>query len=112
MSLDVYLYDHCEASGRDHEVFSRNITHNLNTMADKAGIYQACWRPEELKINKACELIPLLKAGLARLEAEPDHFRQWNAPNGWGLYEHFVDFVRAYLVGCEENPTATIGVSR
>ncbi len=107
MSLDVYLTE-----TRPTTIFERNITHNLNTMADKAGIYQALWRPEELKINKACELIPLLRAGLARLEAEPDHFRQWNAPNGWGMYEHLVDFVRACLAACEESPMATVGVSR
>lgn len=30
------------------EVYSRNITHNLNTMAEKAGLYLALWRPGEL----------------------------------------------------------------
>jgi hypothetical protein len=29
-------------------VFDANITHNLNKMADAAGIYEACWRPEEI----------------------------------------------------------------
>lgn len=43
MSLDVYL-----TAVRPTEVFSANITHNLGEMADKAGIYKACWRPEEI----------------------------------------------------------------
>jgi hypothetical protein len=29
-------------------VFSQNITHNLGKMADAVGVYEACWRPEEL----------------------------------------------------------------
>ena len=111
MSLDVYLYEPGHEDG-DDELFWRNITHNLNTMADKAGIYQALWRPEELKINKACELSPLLRQGLAMLEADPQHYRQWDAPNGWGRYEHLVEFVRQYLAACEESPAAMIRVSR
>lgn len=39
MSLDISLILD------DKVVFETNITHNLNTMADKAGIYYACWRP-------------------------------------------------------------------
>jgi hypothetical protein len=30
------------------EVYSRNITHNLNRMAEAAGLYIALWRPGEL----------------------------------------------------------------
>ena len=36
-----------------NEVYSANITHNLNTMADEAGIYKHLWRPDEIKITKA-----------------------------------------------------------
>src|SRR6266496_3980933 len=46
------------------ELYWRNITHNLNTMADAAGIYKHLWRPEELGITKAGELIAPLAAGL------------------------------------------------
>ena len=111
MSLDVYLYEPGREDG-DDELFWRNITHNLGKMASEAGIYQACWRPEELKISKACELVPLLRAGIARLVADPEHFKQWDASNGWGRYQHLLDFAREYLAACEANPTATIRVSR
>ena len=116
MSLDVYLYspghtDAC-AADCDHELFSRNITHNLNAMADGAGLYAALWHPEELAINKACELIPLLRAGIARLVADPEHYRKWNASNDWGKYENLVAFVREYLAACEDSPEAMVRVCR
>lgn len=73
MSLDVYLYEanlelapveqclECIAMPDEHEpdhrhrfcVFSQNITHNLGSMADAAGIYEACWHPEELMDKEA-----------------------------------------------------------
>jgi hypothetical protein len=94
------------------EVYSANITHNLNTMADKAGIYEALWRPEEIGKTKANELIELLEKGLADLKARPEYFETFNASNGWGLYKHFVPFVEKYLEACKEYPNAEISVSR
>lgn len=93
-------------------VYAANITHNLTRMANEAGIYGACWRPEEIGVTKAAELIPLLREGLAKLEADPRHFEAFNAPNGWGLYEHFVPWVQNYLAACEEYPDADVSASR
>ncbi len=107
MSLDVSL-----TAIRPTEVFSANITHNLGEMADKAGIYKACWRPEEIGAKYARDIIPLLEKGLEDMKARPDYFKQFNAPNGWGLYEHFVPWVEKYLAACKENPDAEIGVWR
>ncbi len=81
-------------------------------MAREAGLYQALWRPEELKINKACELIPLLETGLARLKSDPEHFRTFNPDNGWGSYEGLVQFVEDYLAACKEAPRYIVSVSR
>lgn len=93
-------------------LYSANITHNLNTMAGAAGIYEALWRPEEIGITKAEQLIEPLTRGLAMLKADPVKFSAFNSPNGWGLYEHFVPFVKRYLQACREHPTATVRVSR
>jgi hypothetical protein len=95
-----------------NEVYSANITHNLASMAEEAGIYKHLWRPEELGITTAKELIEPLKAGLQLLKDKPEHFEKFNATNGWGLYKHFVPFVEKYLNACEEYPKAQIGVSR
>ncbi len=125
MSLDVSLYGPeyevecvCDCCDNKHtrttrdEYYSRNITHNLGTMADKAGIYLHLWRPEELGIEKASELIEPIREGLRKLKADPSYFKQFNASNGWGLYQHFVPFVEDYLRACEEYPDAFVSASR
>lgn len=122
MSLDVYLTadrmvtcPHCQqdhAVSTGEEVFSANITHNLNKMADAAGIYQACWRPEEVGIAKAGELIPLLENGIKQLRERPEYFQQYDSANGWGLYVHFLPWLENYLAACKEYPDATIRVRR
>lgn len=107
MSLDVYL-----KAVRPTEVFSANITHNLGRMAREAGIYEALWRPDEIGITTAEQLIEPLTAGLALLKSDPPRFEAFNSPNGWGLYEHFVPFVEGYLEACKENPDAAVSVWR
>ena len=107
MSLDVYLN-----AVRPTEVYSANITHNLGSMAREAGIYEALWRPEEIGITTAAQLIGPLTVGLALLKADPPRFEALNSPNGWGLYEHFVPFVERYLEACKENPDAAVSVWR
>lgn len=119
MSLDVSLIvdgvpcEHCGATGRRTKiVFDANITHNLGKMATEAGIYQACWRPEEIGITKAGQLIPLLTEGLKALKERPDYFIQFDSPNGWGKYVDFVPWLEEYLQACINNPDANVSVSR
>lgn len=125
VSLDVWLKGsatevECSCPHCDHEhtriiheeFYSGNITHNLNKMADAAGIYQALWRPEELGITQAKDLVPIIEEGLSKLKADPEHYKQFNASNGWGMYEHFVPFVEEYLEACKEHPEATVKVWR
>ena len=114
MSLDFCLEaatcGHCKRGGE--LLFDRNITHNLGGMANAAGIYKALWRPEEIGATKARDIVEILRAGLDLLRSDPPRFEAFNAPNGWGLYIHFVPFVEAVLAACEEHPDATIRVSR
>jgi hypothetical protein len=93
-------------------VYDANITHNLGSMAEAAGIYKHLWRPEEINITQAKELIKPLKKGLAKLEKSPKKYKKFDAENGWGIYEHFVPFVKHYLEACIEHPEATIEVDR
>lgn len=97
---------------RSTTVFDTNITHNLNDMARAAGIYKELWRPEELGVETAAELIIPIREGLRKLKANPEKFTKFNADNGWGTYKQFVPFVEEYLEACENNPDATISVSR
>ena len=107
MSLDVYL-----SEVRETVIYDRNITHNLNKMADEAGIYKHLWRPEEIGITKAGQLIEPLREGLALLLSDEERFRKFDPENKWGDYEGLVDFVREYLSACEVNPNAYVRVSR
>lgn len=136
MSLDVYLkrrkwisYDAGKTlTEEDETVYDANITHNLGTMADKAGIYEALWRPHRLKkdynehnaeykfeeenITIAKDIIPIIEKGLSDLKSRPEYFETFNSDNGWGLYKHFVPFVEKYLQACKEYPDAIVVVSR
>lgn len=125
MSLDVYLNGKtynvpctCRECGHEHErektenFFSANITHNLGDMADAAGIYKHLWRPDEIGITKAAQLIEPLRVGLALMKDDPKRFKKFDAKNGWGLYVHFIPWIENYLAACESYPDATIEVSR
>ena len=94
------------------EVYTANITHNLTTMADKAGIYKHLWKPEELGISTAKELIEPLQEGLIKLKKQPGYFKTFNPENGWGDYERLVRFVENFLKACIEYPNAEMSVSR
>lgn len=126
MSLDVDLEDAekttqqciCDKCDFVHEhsyyktLYSANITHNLGEMADACGIYKCLWRPDENGIITAGQLIPLLEKGLHDLISEPLKYAQYNACNGWGKYENFVEFVSKYLETCKEYPDAKVKVCR
>lgn len=109
MSLDVSLM---AIPKEPISVFEANITHNLGEMAAKAGIYKACWRPEEIGCKYAKDIIPLLGNGIKKMRTNPDKFRKYNAPNGWGTYDDFLPWLEEYLKACKENPEAEISVSR
>lgn len=112
MSLDIYLED--EGRYGSHTLFSANITHNLNAMAEAAGIYKHLWRPEELEppVTRAGDLIGPLRAGYQRLLDNEAVMREHDSPNGWGMYQHFVPFVAEVIAACERYPEATVRVSR
>jgi hypothetical protein len=107
MSLDVYLEDE---SGDD--LYWRNITHNLGKMAGTAGIYEALWRPEEIGITTAHQLIKPISKGIAFLAMYRLLCEQDNPPNGWGDWQSLYDFCCSYLKACTEHPLATIRVCR
>ena len=107
MSLDVSL-----TIVKPCEIYSANITHNLNEMAREAGIYQSVWRPEELGIRQANDLIEPLRQGITLLKSDPERFKKFDAPNGRGTYEQFVPWLEQYLSACLATPHATVEVNR
>ncbi|MEI6556740.1 MAG: hypothetical protein WCL70_14220 [Paludibacter sp.] len=93
-------------------VFQANITHNLGKMATEAGIYYACWRPEEIDAKVAKDIIPLLEKGFEDMKSKPDYYKQFDSSNGWGIYVDFLPWVEEYLKACKAYPEAEISVSR
>lgn len=121
MSLDITLYQgketvecpHCwQKRERDVEVFSTNITHNLNKMADEAGIYYFLWRPDEIGATLAKHVTTPIKEGLERLKARPDYFKQFDTENEWGTYKDFIPWLEQLVIALDKNPEATIHISR
>ena len=139
MSLDITLiakvrktYDNINFVEDEETLYQVNITHNLTEMADKAGIYEALWRPHRLNPNynipeenhkeewdfednnlaKASEIIPLLEKGLELLKKKPAYFKKFNPYNGWGSYDGLVESVEEYLSACKQHPYAIIYTCR
>lgn len=115
MSLYIYLYIEVDTGGKELkkvELFSSNITHNLGTMASKAGIYKQLWRPEEIGAKKAGDIIEAVEAGLNLMKENPERFEDLNTSNGWGTYEQFIPWIEKYLQALKEHPEAIIEVSR
>jgi hypothetical protein len=138
MSLDVGLYrkkyvsyDMLNFHEEKEEIYHDNITHNLNVMAEQAGIYKALWRPyqlhkdyvhtEDYKIEMAFEdsvtiiasdIISIIEQGLDLLKNRPDYFNKFDSPNGWGKYVNFVPFVENYLNALKQYPNSIVIVDR
>jgi len=140
MSLDVRLYRNYHVSydggktleEKKEELYSANITHNLNKMADEAGLYEALWRPYKLKKNydiieddynneyefensnpvKANEIISIIEKGLKDMKAKPSYYKKFDSLNGWGLYVHFIPFIEEYLEALKKYPNAFVECSR
>jgi len=107
MSVDFYLF-----AVRKTSVYGGNLTHNLIPIAEEAGLYEAIWRPDEIGIKHAEELIPILEKGLEKLRSQPDKFKKLNPENDYGSYDGFVNTVEEYLTACKENPDAEVAVWR
>ena len=140
MSLDVTLYRNYLISydegvtlePRREEVYSANITHNLNKMADEAGIYNALWRPYSLKPGynipeddlqaeykfeednpvRAHEIIDIIEKGLEDMKARPKHYEKFNSSNGWGMYHNFVPWIEKYLTALKKFPESQVVCDR
>ena len=71
-------------------VYEAGLSSCLIDMAKAAWLYNAIWKPDEIGIVKARQMVEPLKAGLNELISRPKKYRLFNAANEWGTYEHFV----------------------
>ena len=106
----------------EEECWNDNITHNLGSMASnipinfngaRSTLYMACWRPEEIGVKTVGDLLPLLLQGLHFMLDHRRELREYDSPNGWGVYNDFMKFLLNYKQACEDNdPDCTIETDR
>lgn len=117
MSLDIYFTERktCQKCGHtsddDEYVFSKNITHNLNRMAQEAGFYEQLWHPERTDVVTAQQLGVHIEKGIAELKANPEKYKRFSASNGWGTYTQFLPWLEELLAACKEYPDAIVSTS-
>lgn len=58
-------------------------------------LYDLLWRDEEP--DDILEYINCLIWALTELKSQPEVYKQFNPPNGWGTYEQLVEFVRSFI---------------
>jgi hypothetical protein len=83
------------------EPFDGNLTYNLGTMMRRAGIH-----PEVMDGLTANVAQPVVGNAIAVLEANPEYFEQFNAPNGWGNFGGLVEWLTGlyhYLEQCPDD---------
>lgn len=96
----------------DDVVWERSITHNLNKMAQKAGLYEVMWYPDKLEIKTANQAIKYLEKGLKYLKQNKNQLKKYEPENGWGTYDNLVEFVAEYLSNCRQYPDSQIYITR
>lgn len=97
------------------EIYECNITFNLYKMFSVA--FQDAFGVESDSINfldgmNAGEAVIHLERAIRRMKKEPDAYKRYDSPNGWGLYIHALPFLERWLSACRENPKTIISVRK
>lgn len=92
-----------------NEFWHGNITHNLCGMAEDCmsfdeydqyyNLYDLLWRDTQAPFegNYINVYIAHLAYCLYVLKNDPEHFKQFNPPNGWGTYEQLCQFTEEFI---------------
>lgn len=102
----------CSACGRPEETVGYVLdgcTHNLQPMWKAAGCLDALYERDGAM---AYTIERELSEALARMKTDPDRFRAFNPPNGWGDYDGAVRALERGLANVRAFPTARLDVSR
>ena len=91
------------------EFWHGNITHNLCGMAEDCesfdkydqcyNLYDLLWRDTQAPFigDYINAYIAHLLYCLYILKNDPEHFKKFNPPNGWGTYEQLVSFIESFI---------------
>ena len=56
-------------------------------------------------------MIPKLEIAIANMEDKPDFYKQYDSPNGCGIYDDFLPWLKKVLKFCKDNPDAEVEAS-
>lgn len=107
MSLDFYIVDEGKASGKEFELFSKNITHNVTPMWRKAEIFDELY---ESHGKQPKEIVEQLEQGLFMMQIHSEEYKLLNPANGWGNYEYAIQFLSNVIEACKLYPEAKIKI--
>lgn len=108
MSYDVDLVENwCGHCQRGDEVFSWNYTSNMAPAWREAGADLA-----EFYGKRAADCVPILRAAIGAMVADPARYAAFDAPNGWGSMRSLVPALRRLANAMGAHPDARVEVSR
>lgn len=81
-------------------------------MAKEAGIDQALWHPEDVRIEVAGDMTASIYPGYMDITERPEYYRQFDAENGWGTYDDFIPWLDKLLNACQKWPNAEVRAYR
>ena len=87
----------------DVRIFDENVGSSVVDLAEKMGLPECIWRPDEHGIDRAGQLIEPLATGLAKLDAHQQPSTR---------HMKLAEVVSCYLQACREHPDATVTVWR
>lgn len=87
----------------DVRVFDENVGSSVVDLAEKMGLAECIWRPDEQGINNAGQLVEPLATGLAELDGRPQYSTR---------HMKLAEVLSCYLQACREHPDATVTVWR
>lgn len=64
----------------------------------------------DLTGKTGAEAQPILRRGIAAMEADPAPFEALNPSNGWGSYAGALKFLKLFLAECEAHPKAVVHI--
>jgi hypothetical protein len=83
------------------------MTSNLSAMWTEAGC-----AIKEFDGKPAHDMLPALASAISNLKDDPYRFQKLNPNNGWGTYEHCIEYLERLRDACCRDPFATVTVSR
>lgn len=106
MSYDIDLRETCAHCKHEQRTEQFNITYNLSPMISEA---LGCGL-RDLNGKEASEIEALLEKGVLDMRARPNHYAEFNPPNGWGTYDGLLLVFTKLLSLVREHPNAKVAV--